>query len=196
MGFDIDLFNINHNLAKVEKGKCLISEPFSPDSYFGRSVVLLTEHDGKEGTLGYILNKPVDIPLNDLMPEFPPFEAFCYIGGPVNPETVHYLHTRYDLLPESNHVIGDIYWGGDFELLKSHVQENRIKPHEIKFFLGYSGWAPEQLKQEIEEKFWIVSGINPETIMRANENTWKDLLNSMGDSYSLWANAPMNPGMN
>ena len=196
MSFDIDLFKINHNLAKVGKGKCLISEPFSPDSYFGRSVVLITEHDNEEGTIGYILNKPVDIPLNELFNDFPPFKAACFIGGPVNPETVHFLHTRADLLPDSHHVIRNIYWGGSFERLKSLISEHKITPDEIRFFIGYSGWAPNQLKQEIEDKYWIVSNIAPHKIMKANENTWKELLTEMGDSYALWAKAPMNPGMN
>lgn len=196
MGIEINLFNINHNLTNVKKGGCLISEPFSPDSYFGRSVVLITEHNEKEGTLGYILNKPVDIPIEDLFPDFPSFDAKCFMGGPVNPDTIHYLHTRIDLFPDSTHVLGDIYWGGDFELLKNHVYDQKIKPDEIRFYLGYSGWAPEQLQSEIEEKFWIVSDIDPDTIMNANRNTWKEILNKLGKSYSLWANAPKNPAMN
>ncbi len=193
---NINLFNINHYLAKVEKGKCLISEPFSPDSYFGRSLVLITEHNDTDGTLGYILNKPADISINELFPDFPDFEAQCFIGGPVNPDTVHYLHNRIDLLPKSTHVAGDIYWGGDFELLKKHIESGNIKTYEIRFYIGYSGWAPQQLFQEIEDKFWIVSEIPPKIIMKADENTWKNILNEMGDSYSLWANAPVNPGMN
>ena len=196
MSIEINLFNINHNLTEVKKGSCLISEPFSPDSYFGRSVVLITEHSPTEGTLGYILNKPVDVDLEELFPDFPHFDAKCFVGGPVNPDTVHYLHTRSDLLPESKQISEDIYWGGDFETLKVLIESGKIKSHEIRFFIGYSGWAPEQLQTEIEDKFWIVSNISPKHIMNATKNTWKDLLNNLGESYSLWANAPNNPGMN
>lgn len=192
----LNLFNINHNISGLDKGQCLISEPFSPDSYFGRSVVLITEHNEEDGTLGYILNKPVEIKIAELIPDFPQFNAQCYIGGPVNPDTVHYIHNRIDLLPGSLQVTDNIYWGGDFELLKDLVIANSIKPHEIKFFLGYSGWAPEQLIHEIEEKFWIVSDIDPDTIMKQKSNIWKELLNKKGDSYALWANSPANPGMN
>lgn len=193
---DINLFNINHYLADVSKGKCLISEPFSPDSYFGRSVVLITEHNQHDGTLGYILNKPIDVPFNDLIPDFPAFDGKCYIGGPVNPETLHFLHTRPDIITDSTHITGKIYWGGNFNVLKDNIEQNLIKPHEIKFYLGYSGWAPEQLKTEIESNFWVVANIKPVKIMKANENTWKELLTELGDSYTLWANAPMNPGFN
>lgn len=100
------------------------------------------------------------------------------------------------MLPESLNVLDNIYWGGDFELLKNLVITNKIEPHEIKFFLGYSGWAPEQLLNEIEEKFWIVSDIDSGIIMKKNSNIWKELLNKKGDSYALWANSPTNPGMN
>ncbi|MFA6400742.1 MAG: YqgE/AlgH family protein [Salinivirgaceae bacterium] len=196
MGAEINLFNINHYMAKVGKGKCLISEPFSPDSYFGRSVVLITEHNEKDGTLIYIINKPIDVPIHELFPDFPPFNAACFMGGPVSPDTIHYLHTRPDLFPESTPVIKNIYWGGDFDLLKEHIHNRTIQPNEIRFYIGYSGWAPNQLQQEIEDNFWIVSEISPKKIMSANTSTWKDLLNDLGDSYSLWANAPSNPGMN
>lgn len=196
MGTDINLFNINHNLADVAKGKCLISEPFSPDSYFGRSVVLITEHSPTEGTLGYILNKPVEIPIKELFPDFPDFQAQCFVGGPVNPETVHFIHNRPDLIPDSTQVMKGVYWGGDFELLKDLIEAGSMLPKEIKFYLGYSGWSPEQLIQEIDEKYWIVSDITPNQIMTADENSWKNILSSMGQSYELWANSPVNPGLN
>ncbi len=196
MGININLFNIDHNLTNVDKGKCLISEPFSPDSYFGRSVVLITEHNSTKGTLGFVLNKPVKIPIKELFPDFPDFSAQCFIGGPVNPETIHFLHIRPDLIPDSTLIADNIYWGGNFELLKDLIQAGSILPREIKFYLGYSGWAPEQLIQEIDEKYWIVSDISAKQIMSADKNSWKDILISLGQSYELWANSPANPGMN
>ncbi len=196
MDGNLNIFNINHNLEAVDKGRCLISEPFSPDSYFGRSVVLITEHSPTEGTLGYILNKPVEIPIKELFPDFPEFEAQCFIGGPVNPETVHFIHTRRDLIPGSTHIKDNIYWGGDFDLLKDLVYAKKISHHEIRFYLGYSGWAPEQLNQEINSKYWIVSDVPTEKIMTANEASWKQILTDMGDAYTLWANSPANPGLN
>jgi putative transcriptional regulator len=196
MGVHIELFNINHNLSQVEKGKCLISEPFSPDSFFGRSVILITEHDEEEGTVGYILNKPIEVPFNELFPDFPDFPTICFIGGPVNPESVHFLHTRPDLFPDSHQVLDNIYWGGNFDHLKGFINKQLINPRDIRIFLGYSGWAPKQLKQEINDKYWVVSDIQSKTVMNANVNTWKEILLSMGESYALWAKSPVNPGMN
>jgi putative transcriptional regulator len=196
MDLNINLFNINHHQAKAEKGTCLISEPFSADSYFGRSVVLLTEHDQENGSVGYIMNKPVDIQIQDLFPEFPEFAARCYVGGPVSPDTIHYLHSRPDVLPASNHVFGNIYWGGDFDRLQEQVEQGNILSRDIKFFLGYSGWAPEQLKQEMDEKFWILAKISDRKLMGKSKDIWKNTLSNMGESYKLWAEAPMNPALN
>lgn len=196
MGIEVNLFNINHYLAKVERGKCLISEPFADDLYFGRSLVLITEHNEDDGTMGYVLNKPLDASINDMFPSLPPFNAPCFMGGPVKPDTVHYLHNRIDLLPNSVHIVGDVYWGGDFDLLSLLIKDGSIGENEICFYLGYSGWSPQQLYDEIESKMWIVSQIPSDKIMRADENTWKNILNEMGDSYSLWANAPIDPRMN
>ena len=193
---ELNLFNINHYQAKVERGKCLISEPFSVDSFFGRSLVLITEHNNDDGTIGYILNKPIDIKIKDLLPDFPAFDAKCFIGGPVESDTVHYLHNRIDLLPNSIHVTGDVYWGGDFDLLKTIIENGQIEASQIRFYLGYSGWSPQQLYDEIDEKLWIASEIPSHRIMKTTENSWKDILNEMGESYALWANSPVNPNMN
>ena len=54
------------------QGSLLVSEPFLADSFFKRSVVLLSEHD-KKGTLGFILNKPTDVTVNQAVDNFPEF---------------------------------------------------------------------------------------------------------------------------
>ena len=66
----------------LKSGQVLIAEPFMVDPYFKRSVVLLCEHHN-EGTVGFILNKNIDMKINDLMSDFPEFEADVFYGGPV-----------------------------------------------------------------------------------------------------------------
>ena len=73
-------------------GSLLISEPLQADSFFKRSVVLVSEHDLK-GTLGFILNKLTDVKLNDAVEDFPAFDAPLYFGGPVDTDTLFYIHT-------------------------------------------------------------------------------------------------------
>ena len=77
---------------KIGRGKVLLAEPFMMDSNFKRSVVLVCEHE-EEGSLGFILNKSLKMKINDLVSEFPDIESFVYYGGPVQTDTIHYIHT-------------------------------------------------------------------------------------------------------
>ena len=74
--------------TKVKSGQVLVAEPFMLDPYFRRAVVLLCEHHD-QGTIGFILNKNIEMGINDLMSDFPQFEADVYYGGPVQTDTVH-----------------------------------------------------------------------------------------------------------
>ena len=94
-------------LSKPVQGSLLISEPFLLDSYFKRTVVLLSEHDSK-GTLGFILNKPTDVKLNDAVEDFPEFDAPLYFGGPVETDTLFYIHTVGLLLEGAKEITSGI----------------------------------------------------------------------------------------
>ena len=84
-------------LSKPGQGSLLVSEPFLLDSYFKRAVVLLSEHDS-QGTLGFILNKPTDVKLNEAVDDFPEFDVPLYFGGPVETDTLFYIHTVGELI--------------------------------------------------------------------------------------------------
>jgi putative transcriptional regulator len=144
MELNIDFFSIDNNKV-AKQGRVLISEPFLNDTYFKRSVVLLTEHS-EEGSIGFVLNKPVDLSVNDVLADFPEIDTEVSIGGPVNTNTIHYIHTLGDLIPNSVKVLDNLFWGGDFEVIKEMISEGRIKGSEIRFFLGYAGWSPKQLE--------------------------------------------------
>ena len=117
MELDFNIFKIEYNKVTPKKGRVLVSEPFLQDTYFKRSLVLLTEYS-EEGAVGFVLNKPLDVKVNEVMNEFPFTNEHVSIGGPVSTNSVHYLHTLGNLIPNSVPVIGDIYWGGDFDFIK------------------------------------------------------------------------------
>lgn len=94
-----------------------MAEPFMLDPNFKRSVILICEH-ADHGTTGFILNKPLDMKIHELIADFPESKAPVHIGGPVAVDSVHYLHNVGDLLENSLEVSPGIYWGGDFEKLK------------------------------------------------------------------------------
>ncbi len=182
---------------KPSSGKLLISEPALRDFYFGRSVVLLVEHNTEEGSIGLILNKPIHLKLNQVVKEFPDNEFPLFLGGPVHPERLFYVHTLGEKVPGSIEIIPGLYWGGEIKKLMELVSLKLVTPEEVRFFIGYSGWEPKQLEQELIEKSWVVTQCNLDTVMeRYPEKLWSNMLKEMGNDYAIWANFPSDPILN
>jgi len=193
---DFDFFSILPEDKIPEKGCVLISEPFLPDSFFNRTIVFLTEHN-EDGSVGFILNKKLDLRVCDAIEGFDNCEDYLSMGGPVAPDTLHYIHTLGDAIPKSVHVYNNIYWSGDLEAIRKMYSFNKIKDHQIRFFLGYSGWAAGQLKRELKENSWVIARISPEVIMTSRgPDTWKKVLKSLNKKYRIWADFPESPDMN
>jgi putative transcriptional regulator len=196
MNLNYDFYRLDGQIITPQKGKILISEPFLTDSYFKRSIVLITEH-GKEGTVGFVLNKPVELSVSDILEDFPPFETDISIGGPVGTNTVHYIHTLGELIPNSAKIMKGIYWGGDFEAVKKLAMAGAIGPKQLRFFLGYSGWRPDQLDEELAQNAWVVEDIEPSKIMNyTKESSWKHTLEDFGERYKMWLLTPDTPNLN
>ncbi|PCJ27401.1 MAG: hypothetical protein COA97_03790 [Flavobacteriales bacterium] len=184
------------NKLKPKKGRLLIAEPFMDDPYFKRSVVLLTEHN-KDGSFGFMLNKPLEIKINDAMQNFPPFEAPIFMGGPVQSDSLFYIHTQGEIIEGSMKISNNLYWSGNFDQLKQLIQDQQIFPNEIKFFIGYSGWDYIQLMDEIEDESWIISNLKSSNINELNNvDLWKNTLQKMGSKFSLLSNFPEDPSLN
>lgn len=190
-----DFFKIEHENLMPEKGTLLISEPFSKDAYFKRSVVLLTLND-HEGTVGFILNKQVELSLSDLFEEDFDFKGKVSIGGPVSIDRIDFLHTLGDIIPDTRHVIDNIYWGGDFNVVLKMLRSNAISEEQIRFFIGYSGWTKGQLDKEIENNYWLVTHPDTNSIMTVNKDYWKSTLKRLGKKYEVWLNIPEDPVLN
>jgi putative transcriptional regulator len=195
MDRELDFFKIQHQNIVPTSGTILISEPFSNDAYFKRSVVLLTLND-EEGSVGFILNKNVEIPLIDIFGEDFKMDASVSIGGPVSIDRIDYLHTLGNKIPDSKHIIGDIFWGGNFDAVMKLMRMNDVRKDQIRFFLGYSGWSKGQLNTEIDNKYWLVSNADQKTIMAKDDNYWRSTLQRMGKNYSPWLNIPEDPQLN
>jgi len=183
---------------KPEKGYLLIAEPsIIGDMSFNRSIILLADH-GTEGSIGFILNKPLQYKLKDLITDTDA-DFKIYNGGPVEQDNLYFIHKVPDLIPDSIEISLGIYWGGDFEVVLDLINKNMLKPSDIKFFLGYSGWEPNQLDMELQSNSWVVSmnmyknGI----IEKSYDNFfWKEKMLELGGDYSIWSNAPENPSYN
>ncbi|MCF2873123.1 MULTISPECIES: YqgE/AlgH family protein [unclassified Tenacibaculum] len=181
---------------KPERGRLLIAEPaILNDSSFKRAIILLTEHT-ESSSVGFILNRPLNYTLNDLVPEID-CDFTVYQGGPVEQDNLYFIHKVPHLIPNSIEVANGIFWGGNFELLKELLNNNLLEPTDIRFFLGYSGWGVNQLENELFSNSWFVSENDYRNILSTNNETfWKDQLLQKGGKYKIWANAPSDVQMN
>ncbi|HEY9044772.1 MAG TPA: YqgE/AlgH family protein [Ohtaekwangia sp.] len=184
------------NQLKPEKGRLLISEPFLPDPNFERTVVLLCEHN-EEGSFGFVVNKPSILKVNEVMEDIKRLEGIVYVGGPVQQDTLHFLH-RNLVLENAVQIIKDVYWGGDFEGLITQIDTGVVQSKDIRFYLGYSGWGPGQLETELEDDSWIVCDFATDELLFDTEPSmiWKKALDSMGGRFSIYSNYPVDPRMN
>jgi putative transcriptional regulator len=191
-----DIFKVPKQRIKARTGRLLLSEPFMQDPYFKRSVVFLTEHS-EEGSFGLILNKPIPMYLNEAVENAPVFDSRLGLGGPVQNETLHYLHQKGDLIPNSVEVIEGVFWGGDFEVIKKMMLADELEPDDIRLFVGYAGWAEGQLKNEMDTQSWIVGKASKKLLFdEAPESLWSDILSGMGKPYSYMVNLPEDPRLN
>ena len=192
----LDILKVPDQHIKPKTGRLLISEPFMQDQYFKRSVVLLTEHSDK-GSFGLILNKPIPMYLNEAIENAPAFDSRLGLGGPVQKETLHYLHQLGDRIPNSTEVLDGVFWGGDFEVIKELIISGQLQPGDMRLFVGYSGWAEGQLNSEMKSKSWILAKADKKILFDPKpEKMWSKILESMGQPYSYMVKLPEDPRLN
>ncbi len=198
MDYNKDMFKITNNNIIPEKGSILIAEPFLSDKYFERSVVLLVEHNNNQGTMGFVLNKKMPEKMNDFFPELKVVDDIpIFRGGPVGLDKLYFIHTLGSIIPDSYEVINGVYFGGDFDVVKSYIEKGNPVEGKIKFFLGYSGWEQEQLNNEITIHSWLVGKTEETKVMKSEgELFWKKSLGDLGGQYKSWANFPKRPFLN
>lgn len=178
-------------------GRLLFSEPFMPDQNFKRSVVLLCAHNA-EGSVGFILNRRLKIRLDEVIDTNTILEVPLFLGGPVENNTLHYIHMDEDLAESAQEIGRGLYWGGDFDLLQAKLKDNSLDTGKYRFFLGYSGWGKGQLDSEMDVKSWIVTPFSKKMIFSHDddESLWQHALQRMGGGYKVLANSPESPILN
>lgn len=183
--------------VKPKKGNLLIAEPaIIGDVSFNRSIVLLADYT-EEGSIGFILNKPLEYNISDLVPEVEA-KFKVYNGGPVEQDNLYFIHKIPHLIPNSIEISLGIFWGGDFTKVAEQISNNTIKENDIRFFLGYSGWDINQLEEELKASSWVVTEntYKNSIIEKDYKSFWKEKMLEFGGEYSIWSNAPENPSFN
>jgi len=183
-------------MIEPARGILLIADPFLKDPNFLRTVVFLCEHK-EEGSFGFVLNRQYENTLDELIPELEGFKLPVYYGGPVQVDSIHFLHQYPDEIPGGEEVVKGVYWGGDFDAAVSLIKKELIDPDKIRFFIGYSGWSEGQLDSEMTEKTWLTVKATRKLIFTKNIlETWKDSLKHLGGDYKMMANFPIDPQLN
>jgi len=177
-------------------GILLISDPFLKDPNFMRTVVFLCEHK-EQGSFGFVLNRKYENTLDELIPDLEGFKIPVYYGGPVQMDTIHFLHQYPDEIPGSQEVIKGVYWGGDFNMVIQMIRKKEIDENKIRFFIGYSGWGSGQLNGELNEKSWLtVKAVRKLIFHKKHEEIWKDSLKQLGGDFEMMINFPIDPQLN
>lgn len=179
--------------SKTLSGKLLLASPHLMEPTFRRAVLLLTNHTEDDGALGYILNRPLDKKVSDLMSdlEFPELgELPAFIGGPVSQE-----HLTF----------GSLSWneaGGALQF-STHLSAQEAARHvkegfSVRAFVGYSGWSEGQLEGELEQSAWVVKPPVPDlvTVDKLNVRLWGDLIRDVSPLHRLAADMPDDVSMN
>ncbi len=179
-----------------EKGNLLIANPFLKDHNFLRTVVFLCEHSDI-GSLGFVLNRLLTQKLGHFLTELEAFDINLFYGGPVENNTIHFLHQYPDIIDGGQQVLDNLYWGGNFESLVANIQGGNLDLNKIKFFIGYSGWSDGQLENEMNEKSWLTVKATRNLIFHNKpEDIWKNSLKHMGGDYEMMINFPLDPQFN
>jgi putative transcriptional regulator len=182
--------------ASLKSGTLLIAEPFLGDPNFERSVILLCNHND-EGSFGFILNQISKINLQEIQEDELYVDMPLYIGGPVEQNTLHFIHCIPEQIEGSIPIVSDLSWSGNFEQIKSLLNLGKINEQDIRFFAGYSGWSAGQLQDEYDENAWIVTEADADFVFKTPaKNFWREILKKMGGKHKAIAHYPTDPRLN
>ena len=172
-------FDAEEHLDRLKPGALLLSRDLS-DPNFNETVLLVCGH-GPEGSYGLVLNRPSHMPMSEVFDQPPAWvgsegmrdvltrKQRVFIGGPVQPEALQILQVTAAPVPGSHAVYPQVYLGGYWNDLKDVLDTD---PNAMRLFLGYSGWGPEQLLEEIRLGAWEVWEVDVKKLLLAPEEPW------------------------
>jgi putative transcriptional regulator len=172
------------------KGQLLLDSGQLGGSFFQRTVVLICEHNA-EGAFGLVLNRATGSKVGEMIvADLPDVIKECplYLGGPVQPTALTYLHSD-SFLPEAS-VLPNLDLGHSLDTLLE-LGESFSSTRKVKLFAGYSGWSPGQLEDEIKRDAWLIHPATVELVFEPDPaQLWKSILQQKGWKYKLLSQMP------
>jgi putative transcriptional regulator len=172
------------------QGKLILDNGKLGGSFFHRTVILVCQHDS-DGAFGLVLNRSTNNKVGEaLVANLPDVlkDEILYLGGPVQPQALSYLHTDA-YLPDAN-IMPNLSVGHSLESLME-IGESYSTTQRLKVFAGYAGWSPGQLDDEMKRDTWLIHPASSELVFSAQpEKLWQSILENKGWKYRLIAESP------
>lgn len=199
INYDNKIFNINIPTGPPEVGKLLIAEPFLKEDYFHHAAIMLVDYKNGSEAMGLVMNRLTSYSLHDVLEsvnDTVQIPLFC--GGPMSTNRLFYIHSLGSIIPDSKQIGNNLFVGGDFDAVLNYLNSGYPTECVIRFFLGYSGWSPYQLQEEIENNVWAVMSVsNSKEILSGSEDAyWHRCVRQLGKEYKGWRYHPRNPHAN
>lgn len=197
--FDKTIFNIKIASGVPHPGSLLVAEPFLRDVHFMHSVVCMVDCDSAASSMGIVMNRPTGYTLQGLLEDVKrPDEITVWCGGPMSCDRLYFLHMLGPLIPNSREISPGLFIGGDFNAMIDYVNSGCPIDGCIRFFVGYSGWSPGQLDEELMNHVWaVVDNPDMNTLMTGgNDSYWHRQVRALGQRFRGWLYHPRNPRLN
>ena len=178
-------------------GRLLVAAPALRDHNFDRSVVLVLSHDD-DGALGVIVNRPTELRVTDILPDWQPVvsaPSVIFKGGPVERESALGLVA----IAAADEPLGVKRVSGQLGVVDLDTPPEVVSPgvEGMRVFAGYAGWSPEQLESEIDEGAWyVVESHTGDVFSGRAEQLWQHVLRRQGGSLAWMATYPPDPSLN
>ena len=175
------------------QGQLLLADPTLRDGIFHHSVVLLAEHSAKDGAFGLVLNHPTGHVVGDLLTDeaFSPLRKVAvHQGGPVSRE--HLTFSAFWWNQEKKQLRWAIRISAEDAIAHSHRPGTLVRA-----FIGFSGWTPGQLENELRRNSWIPARPDGTLLGQQHDSDlWADILRHLSPYHRILAEAPTDPFLN
>jgi len=188
---------------KSLKGQLLIATPELLDPNFARTVTLIVQHD-ESGALGLVLNRPTGTTIDEAWDQLAEAwdqaadnaclrEDTLYFGGPC-PGALMTLHT--DAMRAQTNPCSGVHFSASEDHIARLVQQI---DGDVRFYLGYAGWSPGQLDDELKTGSWMNAPATVDHVFYDGDDLWERVRQDINDAILRTMNVrdlPEDPSLN